>query len=64
MNMKQRPPSLIVGEPDASSTRLFRQDFALFFEIVDDLQLLEVDPAREHRNDKLPWSYFHAPNVP
>ena len=62
--LRSEPPPLIVGEQVASSTELFTQDLVLFSEIVDDLLLLAMDPAGDHHDDKMPWSYFQAQNVP
>jgi hypothetical protein len=41
------PTPLVVGEAQPPGADLFAQDTVLFLEIIDDVLLLLVDPARE-----------------
>src|SRR5262249_14054015 len=47
------PTTLIVGEAQASGSKLLAEDAVLFLQIVDDIALLLVDPTGERDQDEL-----------
>ena len=46
-------PALGVGEPETARTELLAEDAILFLEIVNDVTLLLVDPARDGHDEEL-----------
>ena len=46
-------PALGVGEPETARTELLSEDAILFLEIVNDVTLLLVDPARDGHDEAL-----------
>ena len=46
-------PALGVGEPETARTELLSEDAILFLEIVNDVTLLLVDPARDGHDEEL-----------
>ena len=47
--------SLVVGQPEASATKLLLEDSVLLAEIFDDRILLTADSAGQGGNEDLPW---------
>ena len=48
-----QPASLGIGEPDAPLAKLLAKHAVLLAEIVDDLLLLTIEPAREGQQEEL-----------
>ena len=46
-------PALGVGEPETARTELLSEDAILFLEIVNDVTLPLVDPARDGHDEEL-----------
>src|SRR5262249_33373718 len=51
--LRGEPTTLIVGEAQASGSKLLAQDTVLFLQIVDDVALLLVDPTGKRDQDEL-----------
>ena len=47
------PSALIICEPQPAATHLLAQNSILFFEVVDHLELLPIDPAGEQQEQEL-----------
>jgi hypothetical protein len=46
-------PALVVRETEALAAKLFLEDSVLLDEVLDDLRLVAVDPARERGEEEL-----------
>ena len=48
-------PTLIVTKQDAFLSQLLAKHLVLRAQVIDDLSLLAVDPARKNKQIELPW---------
>jgi len=55
--------TLVIGKSDALATELFPINLAFGFKIVDDDELLPIDPSGEDSEDELKVSIFHFRRV-
>ena len=52
-----QPPTLIVGQSDATTAQLRLQRPVLFAQEVDDVALLSLDPSKEHHEQEVAWEH-------
>jgi hypothetical protein len=54
MPLHREATPLVIGEPNALVAELLTQRAVFGLEILDDLELLPVDPTGENRQDEVP----------
>jgi hypothetical protein len=57
MSEHTQPPTLIIGQLDATTAQLCFQGSVLFAEEVNDSTLLSLDPSKERYEQELEWKH-------
>ena len=58
------PTSLDIGQPQAPPVKVLFQDAVLFSQVLDDLELVAIHPARQcHEDDPQPDRVDHGPSL-
>ena len=57
MSEHSQPPTLIVGQSDATTAQLRLQRPVLFAQEADDVALVSLDPSKEHHEQEVEWEH-------
>ena len=59
---RRKTPPLLIGEAQSASTHVLPENAILFFQVIDRILLIPVDPAGDGHDEQLPNVRLHGPD--